>query len=113
MLAAVSSARAGYHGARAEAQVLESTALAGDLGIMPTVKLFPCPPAKRYGIAAIAFAEFVWLLREAGIEWEFVHRPVAREERVMIDVQIEAGDRVRVGSSTLYFDRDVIRVADH
>ena len=34
MLAAVSSARAGYHGARAEAQVLESTALAGDLGSM-------------------------------------------------------------------------------
>ena len=73
----------------------------------------PGPIAKRYGIAATAFAEFVWLLREAGIEWEFVRRPVVREERVMIDVQIEAGDRVRVGSSTLYFDRDVIRVSDH
>ena len=35
MLAAVSSARAGYHGARAEVQVLESTALAGDLRGMP------------------------------------------------------------------------------
>lgn len=66
--------------------------------------------SKRYGIAAEYFADFVWLMSEAGITWRFAERP--HGDRVMVDVDVEL-------RTTLTFDLrlrslcdDVIRVAE-
>lgn len=68
------------------------------------------PPSKRYGIAAERFAEFAWLMSEAGITWRFPERP--RYARVMVDVDVEVGTIIALGCCTLYFGDDVIRVAE-
>lgn len=68
----------------------------------------------RYGIACELFAEFVWLMREAGVAWDFVSRPFSPSvtPRIMVDVDVHVGSVVEVSVATIYFDDDVIRVAE-